>query len=337
MLTAGCVVVPAAGPSRRAEEGGVTRIDDRPFDGDIERQGKRGNELEIGRSTDGRIEERGGRPGRDYTRRVVRTTAQPPERPTARPSSEDVRARFAPVAPNYRTSFYHADPARLEEVLVLCRPRPGDVAVDVATGTGHVALALAGYLERVIGVDLTPAMLDEARDLASMREVENVDWVLGDAATLPFPDDSFDLYTVRSASHHFRDLETTLAEALRTLKPGGRACFIDCSPPAASRDILHEIELARDPSHVWSRTLNEWTALLELTGFEVESADVRERDWDFDAWMANMGVRADRAGELASRIESADEPAREQLRPRRRDGKLRFAYWHAQLRVRKPR
>jgi ubiquinone/menaquinone biosynthesis C-methylase UbiE len=305
----------------------VARADDRPR----RRKTERGHEQEIARGTDGRIGERDGGPaaGRDYTRPVARSTA--------RPTADDVRERFAPVAPNYRTSFYHADPARLEEVLILCRPRPGDVALDVATGTGHVALALAGYLERVIGVDLTPAMLTEARELASQREVENVDWVLGDAAALPFPDETFDLYTVRSACHHFRDLEATLAEGLRTLKPGGRACFVDCAPPAASRDLLHEIELARDPSHVWSRTLNEWTALLEAAGFEVESADVRERDWDFDAWMANMGVPAEQAGELASRIESAAGPAREQLSPRRPDGKLRHTYWHAQLRVRKPR
>jgi ubiquinone/menaquinone biosynthesis C-methylase UbiE len=251
--------------------------------------------------------------------------------------SEEVRAHFARVAATYTTSYFHADPARLEEVLVLCQPRPSDFALDAATGTGHTAFALAGYVSQAVGLDITPEMLDQARAAASERHVDNVEWVLGDVCRMPFPDASFDLYTVREAPHHFYDLKASLVEAARVLKPSGRACFIDASPPAAARDLLHRVETARDPSHVRSRTLEEWKGLLAEVGLEVEFAERRELDWDFDAWMRMMEVPAERVAELAALIESADGAAREELRPRREGGQLRHRYWQALVRTRKPR
>jgi SAM-dependent methyltransferase len=160
--------------------------------------------------------------------------------------------------------------------------------------------------------------------------------VLGDAGALPFADASFDLYTVRAAPHHFGDLGRALREAARVLRPGGRACFVDCSPPTEIRDFLHRVEKGRDPSHVLSRTVEEWTGLLEEAGFEVEVARRRELDWDFHGWMANMAVPAQREEELARTIEDAPAEALELLKPRRRDGRLWHAYWHALIRARRP-
>jgi ubiquinone/menaquinone biosynthesis C-methylase UbiE len=251
--------------------------------------------------------------------------------------SEEVRAQFSRVAANYRTSHFHADPAGLEEVLVLCQPRPSDFALDVATGTGHTAFALAGFVEQAIGLDITPAMLEQARRAAEERRAPNIAWVLGDACCLPFPARTFDLYTVRAAPHHFHDLEAALAEAVRVLKRGGRACFIDCSPPPAARDFLHQVEVARDPSHVRCLTVSEWSQLLEDTGLEVEVAERRELDWNFQEWMDVMELPPEQVSQLATVIESARGEARDQLQPTREEGALHHRYWHALIRARKPR
>jgi ubiquinone/menaquinone biosynthesis C-methylase UbiE len=249
--------------------------------------------------------------------------------------TDDVRASFAPVAANYTRSTFHASSERLQEVLDLVRPKPGDLALDVATGTGNTAFALAPYVRRVIGLDVTPEMLDQARRITAEKAITNAEWVLGDAAHLPFADETFDLYTVRAAPHHFHDVDAFLSEAFRVLKRGRDAAFIDCAPPAAAREVLHEVELRRDPSHVRSLTLDEWVGHVERAGFEVEVARARELDWDYDEWMGNMAVEPDLAQELAGLIERASGEAHEQLHPERRDGKLRHAYWHCLVRAHK--
>src|SRR5437660_1270317 len=84
----------------------------------------------------------------------------------------------------------HASSVRLQEVVDLVRPKQGDLALDVATGTGNTAFALAPRVRRVVGLDLTREMLDEARRVAAERTITNLDWVIGDASHLPFQDDT---------------------------------------------------------------------------------------------------------------------------------------------------
>jgi ubiquinone/menaquinone biosynthesis C-methylase UbiE len=248
----------------------------------------------------------------------------------------DVRDSFSRVAANYTRSTFHTSSVRLQEVLDLARPKPGDLALDVATGTGNTAFALAPHVRRVVGLDLTREMLNEARRISAERNIANTAWVIGDAAHLPFQDETFDLYAVRAAPHHFDNIDAFLAEAYRVLKPDRDAAFIDCAPPMPAREVLHEVEVRRDPSHVLALTVEEWVAKLERAGFEVEIAQGRELDWNYEEWMGNMAVGPELAEQLAAVIESAKGEAHNQLHPERREGKLWHAYWHALIRAHKP-
>jgi ubiquinone/menaquinone biosynthesis C-methylase UbiE len=249
----------------------------------------------------------------------------------------DVRDSFRNVAGNYSKSTFHTSAVRLQEVVDLVRPKRGDLALDVATGTGNTAFAIAPFVRRVVGLDVTREMLNEAKRVAAERSIANVDWVMGDAEHLPFQDATFDVYVVRAAPHHFLHVDAFLAEAYRVLKPDRDAAFVDCAPPMPARDVLHEVELRRDPSHIRSLTVEEWIHKLERAGFHVESAHGRELDWNYDEWMGNMAIAPALSKELATIIESAEGEAREQLHPERRDGKLWHAYWHALIRAHKPR
>src|SRR5690242_18964001 len=170
----------------------------------------------------------------------------------------DVRDSFRNVAGRYSRSTFHASAPRLQEIIDLTRPKPGDLALDVATGTGNTAFALAPYVRRVVGLDLTREMLNEARRIEAERHIDNTSWVIGDAARLPFPDETFDIYVVRAAPHHFPDKDACLREAHRVLKRDRDASFIDCAPPMPERHLLLEVEVRRDPPHVMSLTVNEW-------------------------------------------------------------------------------
>src|SRR5207244_12541461 len=94
----------------------------------------------------------------------------------------DVRDSFSKVAANYSKSTFHESSVRLQEVVDLVRPKQGDLALDVATGTGNTAFALAPRVRRVVGLDLTREMLDEARRVAAERSIRTVVWVLVDAS-----------------------------------------------------------------------------------------------------------------------------------------------------------
>ena len=119
------------------------------------------------------------------------------------------------------------------ELIDWLNPRPGELLLDVAGGTGDIAFR---YLERtekqagVIVCDLTPAMLEVGRDRAIDRGiVAGIDWVAGDAQALPFRDRSVDAYTIAFGLRNVTDIDRALAEARRVLKPGGRFICLEFS------------------------------------------------------------------------------------------------------------
>ncbi len=252
------------------------------------------------------------------------------------PEPADSRSQFARVAQAYRTSTTHADPISLARFLELAELRPNHRVLDVATGAGHVALAAAPQVREVVALDLTPEMLEQARTQAAEREIRNVEFVLGDAEQLEFPSSSFDRVLVRSAPHHFRHLIPALAEFHRVLVPGGALAVSDCSPPPVVRDWLEVVEVGRDRSHVRSRELEEWRALLQALGFTVELAERIEQENDVLAWFERAGVDDPTRRRLLDYYETAPQAVRDQLSPQWREGRFYHRYWQGLLRARKP-
>ena len=111
-------------------------------------------------------------------------------------------------------------------------------ALDVGTGAGALAIALAPLVAEVVAVDIVPELLDEARK----RVPANVELVLADATALPFDRASFDLVCTARTLHHVQRPELVLAELNRALKPGGAMLVIDQLAPV---DPLAAIELNR--------------------------------------------------------------------------------------------
>jgi demethylmenaquinone methyltransferase/2-methoxy-6-polyprenyl-1,4-benzoquinol methylase len=108
-------------------------------------------------------------------------------------------------------------------------------ALDVATGTGDLALALARCpgIDQAVGVDLLPQMIAAARKKARERWLRgDATWVLGDALELPFPEGTFACATAGFSLRNMADLHRALAEMVRVVKPGGRITTLELSPMA---------------------------------------------------------------------------------------------------------
>ncbi len=120
----------------------------------------------------------------------------------------------------------------------LARVRPGDRVLDVATGTGDLALELAGRVApggEVLGSDFSEGMLEHAREKAAQltpggeRVRPRFEW--GDALSLQYADDSFDAATVGFGARNFSDLSRGLQEMRRVVRPGGRVVVLEITTP----------------------------------------------------------------------------------------------------------
>ncbi len=113
-----------------------------------------------------------------------------------------------------------------ERAADLARVGPGSTALDVATGTGDLAVELARRGAEVTGMDFAPAMLELARGKAPGLTFEE-----GDALGLRYADGSFDAVTVGFGARNFSDLDLGLAEMARVAKPGGRVVVLEITTP----------------------------------------------------------------------------------------------------------
>jgi demethylmenaquinone methyltransferase / 2-methoxy-6-polyprenyl-1,4-benzoquinol methylase len=159
------------------------------------------------------------------------------ERVTVAEKPRLVRRVFESVSPRYdlmndlMSGFIH----RLWKAQLIERlnPRPGQYLVDIAGGTGDIAMRFldrAGAGARALVCDLTEAMVRIGRDRAIDRgRLDGLDWVVAAAEQLPLPDMTGDAVTIAFGLRNCADLDAALAEARRVLKPGGRFLCLEFS------------------------------------------------------------------------------------------------------------
>ena len=116
-----------------------------------------------------------------------------------------------------------------ESILVLSRPRPSDVCVDLGAGTGFVTMALAPRVASVLAIDISPAMASAVEERAADAGLENVSAEVADLKDVLLPPAQTDLIVSNYALHHLADADKrALAErAAQSLRPGGRLVIAD--------------------------------------------------------------------------------------------------------------
>ncbi len=226
-----------------------------------------------------------------------------------------VRDQFTRQAAAYARSDSHRADVDLDLLVDHLRPGPADWVLDVATGTGFTALALGARAGRVVGVDLTAAMLAQARRLVRRP----VDWIAADAHALPFADGAFTVVACRRAPHHFTDLARALDEMVRVLAPGGRLGIADQCPPddREGEDLMETLEVLRDPSHVRALPARRWAVMLEERGLRLHCVRVVTRRLTLSRWLSLAGSDHARRSAVADTLARAPRSALSQIGYRR--------------------
>jgi len=169
----------------------------------------------------------------------------------------------------------------------------GQTALDVATGGGNVARVLRDAGLEVVTIDSAPGMQPT---------------VVSRAEEIPFADSSFDVVACRVAAHHFQDPSSSLKEMARVSR-----ALVLVSDNLFMGESGEEADKLRDPTHVRNYSEDEWRAMFDGAGLELEAYEFEDKRIDFEAWLDRSGT----PDEDRDRI-------RELLADRVEDGKLRL-------------
>lgn len=238
------------------------------------------------------------------------------------PAAES-RDQFDRQAQMYAVSPVHRSGASLPILVDYAQAKPGERALDVATGTGNTAFAIADQGAEVVGLDVSTGMLVQANARAVAEGYANVTFQEGNAEAIPFEDRTFDLVTARHAPHHFRHVEGFLAEVKRVLKPTGRFVMADgICVSEASLDWFDRWQRLRDPSHYFARTVEQWQELAAEVGFNWARHTTVGYRMEFDWWVRNAGTSPESIAILREHAKSAPARFKEELNLEFIDGEV---------------
>lgn len=144
-----------------------------------------------------------------------------------------VRQLFATIADRYdlitRVLSYGQDARWKARLVSMAEVRTGDRALDLACGTGDIALAVAARGATAVGLDITHRMLQLAQAKSTAAR-----FITGDMTSLPFRSASFDLVTTGYGLRNVPDLDAAIDEIARVLRPGGRLLSLDFNRPESA-------------------------------------------------------------------------------------------------------
>ena len=213
----------------------------------------------------------------------------------------------------------------LDRIVQWAGAGPEDTVLDVACGPGLLACAFARVAKHATGIDMTPAMLEQARKTQQEQGLQNLSWQQGDVYSLPFPPSQFSIVSSRFVFHHLQDPLAALREMKRVCKSGGKVVVADMAPQPEKAAALNAAELLRDPSHVRALPLDELRGLFVQAGLSAPQVNSYRMECELEDLLArsfpNEGD-ADRLRRIYA--DSIDENTLD-LNTRLADGKIFYS------------
>ena len=230
------------------------------------------------------------------------------------------RDRFTRTASAFADFVLANRRAEAEKLASMVAPRKTEVALDFACGPGTLARSFAPLVRWICGVDVTPAMLERARQMAREEKLGNFGCCCGDATALPFAAGSVDVTVGSYCLHHIGDPAGVIREMARALRPGGRLGLLDIVVPADPdrAEWNNRIERVRDGSHTRTLSSEEMRRMAEEAGLKIRASEHEKHPRSYRKWMNVAGWKpGDAAYEEGWRLlESSIEGDRAGFEPR---------------------
>jgi ubiquinone/menaquinone biosynthesis C-methylase UbiE len=214
----------------------------------------------------------------------------------------------------------------LNQIVALANAGPDDTCLDVACGPGLLACAFARVVRYAVGIDLTPAMLDQARLTQVQQSLANVSWQQGDVTALPYPDGHFSIVSSRYAFHHLTNPQAVLNEMKRVCKPGGRIVVADMAPAPGKAAALNAEEFLRDPSHVRALTEAEFQALFTKAGLPEPGITRSRVEGELDDLLSRSFPHPGDSDRVRAMFEASLSDNALDLNTRREGGRLLYSF-----------
>jgi SAM-dependent methyltransferase len=173
------------------------------------------------------------------------------------------------LAPEYDP--VHSDSEQLQQLIAYLAVEPEGLYLDLGTGNGYVAFAVAEHHGdcRVVGVDIADQAIGKNQERARRSKHSNLEFRTTDGVTLDFPDGTFDGVISRYAFHHFPEPSTTLGEIRRVLKDSGRLVIADAvRNDDDEMDFINQFQDLKHDGHVRMHRRNELVELISGCGFQ---------------------------------------------------------------------
>jgi len=214
-----------------------------------------------------------------------------------------------------QSSHWCNDPELMQRLMEIAAPLPTDRMLDVACGTGLVSNTFRSKVASITGLDLTPAMAENA--------LSRLDWLtLGAAERMPFADGTFDLVVCRQGIQ-FMNADAAVGEMGRVTKPGGRVVLIDLCAYGEERDEYFAILRLRNPARRNFFVPGDLARLLKKAGCAEVASHRYVSCENVDVWSGNGAISESNREQIRSVYANASAEFRRLHAPEfTRDGNI---------------